>query len=220
MALHGGRLAACLAVFSIDRPEIVDFWGSGPPRGPRDPLRSTGPAPHINLHKKSAPKANSKAISRVFGFFDPGPLPPIEFYIFLGTLGAKSNKRRTFTVCRCSATLGLGTVHARPGSFLHAGSWLNLVFGFALPDVRLLAEAYIAKSVTLRFMSLLWRVPGRSLTPTPTCLDVQEVMFCRSGRGLLQSKTGVLDRSYGARRVQILGRGRWREREREREREG
>ena len=31
---------------------------------PRDPLRSTGPAPHTNLHKKSAPEANSKAISR------------------------------------------------------------------------------------------------------------------------------------------------------------
>ena len=40
------------------------FWWSGRPRGPRDPLRSTGPAPRVNLHKKSAPETNSKAISR------------------------------------------------------------------------------------------------------------------------------------------------------------
>jgi len=31
---------------------------------PRDPLRSPGPAPHINLHEKSAPQTNSKAKRR------------------------------------------------------------------------------------------------------------------------------------------------------------
>ena len=46
--------------------ENLSFSGSGLPRGPRDPLRSTGPAPHINLHKKSAPETNSNAISRGF----------------------------------------------------------------------------------------------------------------------------------------------------------
>ena len=44
--------------------EHRSFSGSGRPRGPRDPLRSTGPAPHVNSHKKSAPETNSKAISR------------------------------------------------------------------------------------------------------------------------------------------------------------
>ena len=46
--------------------ENPGFWWSGRHRGPRYPLRSTGPAPHINLHKKSAPETNSKAISRRF----------------------------------------------------------------------------------------------------------------------------------------------------------
>ena len=43
------------------------------PRGPRDPLRSTGPAPHINLHQKSTPETNSKAISRGFLIYWDGP---------------------------------------------------------------------------------------------------------------------------------------------------
>jgi len=42
------------------------FWSLGCRSRPRDPLRSTKPAPHINLHKKSAPETNSKAISRRF----------------------------------------------------------------------------------------------------------------------------------------------------------
>ena len=46
------------------------FSGSGRTRGPQDPLRSTGPAPHINLHKKSAPETNSNAISREFLIYD------------------------------------------------------------------------------------------------------------------------------------------------------
>jgi len=50
----------------LDLAENRSFSGSGRPRGPRDPLRSTGPAPHSNLHKKSAPETNSKAISRGF----------------------------------------------------------------------------------------------------------------------------------------------------------
>ena len=48
----------------VDLAENRSFSGSGRPRGPRDPLGSTGPAPHINLHKKSAPETNSKAIWR------------------------------------------------------------------------------------------------------------------------------------------------------------
>ena len=39
------------------------FNGFSAEADPRDPPRSPGPAPHINLHKKSAPQANSKAIS-------------------------------------------------------------------------------------------------------------------------------------------------------------
>ena len=31
---------------------------------PRDPLRSPGPAPHINFHEQSAPQTNSNAMSR------------------------------------------------------------------------------------------------------------------------------------------------------------
>ena len=42
------------------------MWGSGLPGCPRDPLKSTGPAPDINSHQKSAPERNSKAISRRF----------------------------------------------------------------------------------------------------------------------------------------------------------
>ena len=41
------------------------FGGLGGPGAPRDPLRSTEPAPDINLHEKTAPETNSKAISRV-----------------------------------------------------------------------------------------------------------------------------------------------------------
>ena len=48
------------------RLEIADFGGLGGRNRPRDPLRSTGPAPHINLHQKSAPETNSKATSRRF----------------------------------------------------------------------------------------------------------------------------------------------------------
>jgi len=49
-------------------PDIVVFGGSGRPRAAGDPLGSTGPAPHINLHKKSAPETNSKAISWLIQF--------------------------------------------------------------------------------------------------------------------------------------------------------
>ena len=46
---------------------------SGRPQGPRrEPLRSTGPAPYIDLQRKSTPETNSKAwtpkASRVMGF--------------------------------------------------------------------------------------------------------------------------------------------------------
>ena len=44
----------------------MSFWGLGGRNRTRDPLRSTGPAPHINLHRKSAPETNSKATSRRF----------------------------------------------------------------------------------------------------------------------------------------------------------
>ena len=50
----------------MELAENRSFSGSGRPRGPRDPLRSTEPAPHIHFHEKSAPKNNSKAISRGF----------------------------------------------------------------------------------------------------------------------------------------------------------
>ena len=36
--------------------------GSRPKSTPRDPPRSPGPAPHINLHEKPAPQTNSNAI--------------------------------------------------------------------------------------------------------------------------------------------------------------
>ena len=44
--------------------KICRFRGLGGPGGPRDPLRSTGPAHHISLHQ--APETNSKALSRWF----------------------------------------------------------------------------------------------------------------------------------------------------------
>ena len=47
------------------RPSISG--GLGGRNRTRDPLRSTGPAPHVNLHKKSAPEANSKVIP--WGFY-------------------------------------------------------------------------------------------------------------------------------------------------------
>ena len=49
-----------------DLSENLSFSVSGRPRGPRDPLRSTGPAPHIDLHKKSTPETNSNAVSWAF----------------------------------------------------------------------------------------------------------------------------------------------------------
>jgi len=39
------------------------FPGFSAENRPRDPPRSPGPAPHINLHQKSAPQTNSKAVS-------------------------------------------------------------------------------------------------------------------------------------------------------------
>ena len=57
---------------------ILGFWPIYGRTWPRDPPRSTGPAPHINLHKKSAPETNSKAISRFLANsrpnLAPGPL--------------------------------------------------------------------------------------------------------------------------------------------------
>ena len=50
--------------------KIGRFRGLGCPGGPRDPLRSTGPAPHTNVHEKSAPETNSNAISRRFIIYD------------------------------------------------------------------------------------------------------------------------------------------------------
>ena len=42
------------------RAGFPGFW---PGDRPRDPLRSTGCTPDVNLHQKSAPETNSKAIS-------------------------------------------------------------------------------------------------------------------------------------------------------------
>ena len=48
----------------ILRPFREVFRDFSPENRPRDPLRSTGRPPDINLHQKSAPQTNSKAISR------------------------------------------------------------------------------------------------------------------------------------------------------------
>ena len=58
--------AALEGYYRTGGSEIVDFWGLGGRNRTQDPLRSTGPAPYINLHKKSAPETNSNAISLVF----------------------------------------------------------------------------------------------------------------------------------------------------------
>ncbi len=46
-------------------PEIFGpvFLGFSAESDPRDPLRSPGPAPHINLREKSAPQTDTKSTS-------------------------------------------------------------------------------------------------------------------------------------------------------------
>ena len=54
---RGGRKVVKIKIFG---PVLRGF---SPEIDPRDPLRSTGRTPDINLHQRSAPETNSKAIS-------------------------------------------------------------------------------------------------------------------------------------------------------------
>ena len=67
-----------------------------PGNRPRDPLRSTGRPPHINLHQKSAPETNSKAISCEFLGFRPeiDPGTPLDRRGLPGTSICTKNQPR------------------------------------------------------------------------------------------------------------------------------
>ena len=80
----------------FDRPEIVDFGGLGGRNRPRDPFRSTLPAPHIrniNLHQKSAPETNSKAVSWPF----------FVFWVLEGSLAGFPSRRERALDLACGA---------------------------------------------------------------------------------------------------------------------